>query len=273
MKKTITLIVLSLFLSIQSVDAARKIFLDNVAVWETIAGITFQNSSFGRATGTYDEGTWKYEVLAEVFNFPTLPQAYIYQGWVVDPSSQDHVAAGEIIFNGSSSNSRINEKIDFSIQKDLRTYTNYSVTVERGAAATQPSDMIILSWRMDFRLLRSASRNNSLKSEKNLSTDEKLTKIKEKVNNTSDTTNIKAPVKKTSVATVASIIRPRIETIQQELLLKRLSNISQERLLRIKALLPEVLNKFRNEEASVRDRSAKIRLINDVETVINYITQ
>jgi hypothetical protein len=69
-----------LILSIDFVSAAgSKVFLDNVAERKTIAGITFQKSTFGQSLGTYNEKNNFYEVETSLFNLPALPQGYIYQ--------------------------------------------------------------------------------------------------------------------------------------------------------------------------------------------------
>jgi len=282
MKRIIAFVVVLLLISTQSLNASgRKIFLDNIAVWDTIAGITFQQSSFGKATGTYDERNNLYQVEAELFNIPTLPAWYFYQGWVVDTTKTSYIPAGEIFFGVTTSKTRLNETLKFSAVKDLRNHSNYALSVEKGNIELKPRiENIVLEGRMDFRLIRSVSAGSSFQGSKNLSTDEKLDKLKEKASSVSTFSSVMAAkkfndptIKKTNVSTVASIIGPRIQTPQQELLLKRLSSVSKSKLLQVKFALPAIKNKFRDIDASVKDRSAKIRLINDIELVIDYLTQ
>ncbi len=282
MKKIILFLTIAVLSFEMSFAAGNKVFLDNVAERQTIAGITFQKSTFGQAIGSYNEANGAYNVETRLFNLPKLPQWYLYQWWIVEPGSRIHIPAGEVIFPPTTSSTRVNETLKFSSDRDLRAYTQYSLTVERGGVQSSPSNNVILFGDMDFRLIRSISSGSDLKGSKNLSSEDKFNKLKEKASTISTPSRINgwkvknnprvtAPEQPVKVKTAASIIGPRIETNQQKIILSRLSRVSEGKLRTLRSRLPEIKNRFRDQDATVRDRSAKIRIINDIETVIQYL--
>lgn len=269
-KLIISFIVIAVSIA-SSFAAGNKIFLDNVAEWEFIAGVTIQQSTFGQANGTYSEETWTYSVTAEFFSLPTLQGGYYYQGWVFDSAARDYIPAGQITFSSSITQTRVNEKLSFSAQKDLRNYTEYALSIEAGNIWSITQENIILLWDMEFNIIRSRDTVNQVTPSNSKTDEEKLAELKEKASTISSQTNF---IPKTTTAVSAnSIFGATLTTDQQEVLATKLWKISQTRLLQIKAVLPTARNTLRDKDITVQERSTLLVLLNDVEIVINYLTK
>lgn len=270
---------------ISAVSAAwSKIFLENVAEWKTIAGVTFQWSTFGQAIWSYDPFLGKYSVKTELFSLPKLEQGFFYEWWIVNPANSDAITTGRVFKDVSFTKTRRNAKTSFSIERDLRNYTQYEVSIETNDGNISQSNNLVLQWDIDFRIVQDRTRTNTRVSNKKGASDIfkkqrdsrqesqklKAQKISTPLNNFNNTTN----KNETSVLTKNTIFMPSLETSQQRAIHARLSRLSIDQLKKVDTFIPELKSTLRtNTQLSSTQRTQRLQLIDDVQLSIDILTQ